>query len=370
MAGNQNRTTLAVVGAVFFAAGMGFIVGRLSVDIPEPDSSQGDLVASSKGDTSLSKKRLVQFDPDPGQGRGQRRDGMPSSRWARAWRNQARLNKEQSDKDRVKTPLNDALKAAREAENSPDSEELQSGAREAARGLYFKLSSDPAALAGALQRMPNLTDRGEIGMMAAVLARIRDPEVEDLALAMTKSASPLVREGAFDILDGLDSPAARGVALKALATETEPEIRRAAVRAIPDSSGASVKDASETVRQLAEVLGRDPDPETRRLAAISLASWHRDLSEFAPVLNALRRDGSATVRAGCAFACEVAGRKESQIAEILVQVLQLKEEDSVVRDNAYRALRVMGPLSPGASEIFKNYEKEMDERGDGEGSDY
>lgn len=370
MAGNQNKTTAAVLSAVFFAAGMGFVVGRLSVDQSQSEDTQKDVAASSNRERPSSKIERVQFDPNPEQSRGRRRDAMPSSRWAKAWRNQARLNKEQRDKDRVKTPLNDALKAAREAENSPDSEEAQSGAREAARGLYFKLSTDPTALAGALQRLPNLTDRGEIGMMAAVLAQIRDPEVENLAIAMTKSPSALVREGAFDILDGLDAPGARGVALKALSTETEPEIRRAAVRAIPDSSGASVKDATETVRQLAEVLSRDQDPETRRLAAISLASWHRDLSEFAPVLNALRRDSSPRVRAGCAFACEIAGRKESQIAEVLVQVLQLKEEDSVVRDNAYRALRVMGPLSAAASEIFKNYEKEMDERGDGEGSDY
>ncbi|MDF1665919.1 MAG: hypothetical protein P1V97_29455, partial [Planctomycetota bacterium] len=185
MAGNQNKTTAAVMAAVFFAAGMGFMVGRLTADSSEQQSSERAEVASSKRDKTASKKNLVQFDPAPDQGRGRRRDAMPSSRWAKAWRNQARLNKAQSDKDRVKTPLNEALKAAREAENSPDSEEAQSGAREAARGLYFKLSSDPTALAGALQRMPNLTDRGEIGLMAAVLARIRDPEVEELAIAMT-----------------------------------------------------------------------------------------------------------------------------------------------------------------------------------------
>lgn len=373
MAGQQNKTTLVVVAAVFFSAGIGFVMGRLSVDsggnvVDEARDSEAS--SSTNPNPRRSRSSGVDLEESPRGERRRRSRGMPSSRWAQAWRNQARLNKEQSDKNRAKTPLNEALRAAREAEHSPDSEEAQSGAREAAVGLYYKLTTDQTALAGAIQRMPNLTDRGEIGMMAAVLGRIRDPEVESLAIEMTKSPSALVREGAFDILDGLDSPGARAVALRALANETEPGIRRAAVRAIPDSSGASIEEAGETVRQLGEVLSRDQDPETRRLAAISLASWHRDLSEFMPVLKAMRRDTSATVRAGCAFACEIAGRKESQIVAALVQVLELKEEDSVVRDNAYRALKVMGPMSPASSAVFKNYEREMDERGAGEGSDY
>ena len=371
MAGNQNKTTVAVIGAVFFAAVMGFAVGRLSVGVPE---NSGALAKDSSKDDEQGRGPRKNSEVDLNTSRkgssSRRRSALPSSRWAKAWRNQAQLSEEHGDKLRAKVPLNAALEAARRAENSPDSEEMRAEAREAATGLYFQLSKNPVALAGALRRIPNLTDRGEMGMLAAVLARINDPEVEQMALALTKSSSPLVREGAFDILDGLDSPGARAVALKALAVETEPDIRRAALRAIPDSSGATVDEASETVRQLTEILGRDEDPETRRLAAISLASWHRDLSEFLAVLKALRGDGSATVRGGCAFACEIAGRKEVQIVTVLIQVLQSKDEDSVVRDNAYRALKVMGPLSAGASQVFKDYEKELDARGTGEGSDY
>jgi hypothetical protein len=267
-----------------------------------------------------------------------------------------------------KLKLDKALQVARDLDSKPDEEESIAAAQSATSGLYFELSTDRQALASALSRLPHLGTRGELGMMAAVLGRIADPEVEQLALTMSQASSPLLREAAFDILDGLDLPSGRSVAVRALRIEGEVDVRRAAVRAMPEPRGASEEDADEVVKQLSQVLGTDQDPETRRLAAISLASWHRNLGEFMVVLQHMISDESAGVRAGCAFACEISGRRDPEVVKALVQSLERTGEDDVVRDNGYRALKAMGPLPARASEAFKLYEQQMDDDGAGEGN--
>ena len=269
---------------------------------------------------------------------------------------------------RTRVDLNTALRAAKNADDMPDDAEAAAEARAAAQGLYFELSSNRQALAAALRRFSNLTQRGEAGMLAAVLGRIRDPEVESLAIEAARSGSSILREAALDILDGLNIPEARAVALSVLSTESETSIRRAAVRAIPEPEGSSLDDAEQTVKQLIGVLENDRDEETRRLAALALGSWHRSVSDLSRLLDHLLRDPSPNVRAGCAFACEISGRRDEAVINALAQSMSNTREAPLVRDNCYRALRILGPLPATVSQAYKKYEQEIEDRGEGEAS--
>ncbi|MBI4615722.1 MAG: HEAT repeat domain-containing protein [Planctomycetes bacterium] len=252
--------------------------------------------------------------------------------------------------------LEPALLAARRAAAEPEDERALEVVHRAAAEWTERVLDDPEALASTLARFDTTRDAAELGFLAAVLGRVADPEVEEAAVRIARGdAHPSRRAAAFDVLDALDTPAAIDAALETLAREPDAAVRLAALRSIPDPTGASWDEAAPVADRLGEILAHDSDAEARRRAAVLLARWHRGDDEFRPVLEALSHDPDPAVRAGAAYACEVAGRRDESVTAALVQALRSPSEDNLVRENAWRALGSLGPLPPEAHEAYEAF---------------
>jgi hypothetical protein len=224
---------------------------------------------------------------------------------------------------------------------------------------------DPQALAAALERFRVLRDPEQLRGLAAALGAIRDPEVEELALELAHTSTDSARRAAaFDILDAFDSPGARTLTLDVLGGDSDRTLRRAALRALPQARGAVHADARPVVAALTRVLQSDPDAELRRRAATRLAEWHTQASDLNPVLRALAEDPSVDVRAGCAFACELAARRDTAVVRALTTRLADAGEDPLVRENAWRALGSLGPLAPESQAAYASFQEERVAQGE------
>ena len=268
-----------------------------------------------------------------------------------------------ASRDQLK--LAKAVAAAKEALREPTDHHIQEAAHAAAGELEMQLLSDPNALSTALRRFPSLRDPLELELLAAALGRVRDPEVEELALRMAQdNRHPPRQAAALDMLDALDTPKAREVALDVLGRERDPGVRRAALHAVPDPEGASVDDAERVIGSLTQLLESDPDPEARRRAALKLCSWHRTLGELRPVLDHLARDPDVNVRGGCAHGLGVARNRAPEVVNALVQAMTNTGEDLLVRENSYHSLSALSPLPQAAHEAHADFKRELDAIGE------
>lgn len=327
-------TPAHLAGAVAVAFLLGFAGGRLTA--PEAAPAPG---RPAQGPSTLTEAR-----PGPGPATERRptpateRQGPPAATG--------------DPVDPTAVPpvdLAGTLAAARRVREAPDDHHASEAALAAAGLLEKQLGDDPAALAKALETFRTLGDPGDLEVLAAVLSRLADPQVEATALDIVRrDVSPARRVAAFDVLDGIEAPAAREAALEVLGSEPDQEVRRAALRALPEPRGASLGEAGPVVDTLARLLASDKDPELRRRAAASLGRWHRAEADLQPLLDALGRDASPEVRTGAAFGLEVAGRRTPAVVAALVKALANKEEDPAVRENCWQALSALGPLPPEA----------------------
>ena len=261
--------------------------------------------------------------------------------------------------------LDASLALARAAAQEPADEQLCDQAQDAAEALERAILLDPAARAGALGRLRAASDPAELELLAAVLGRVKDLAVEEVALELIRAASPAQQAAGYDMLDALDLPSARLASLEGLARAREPAVRRAALSALPAPVGASLDDAREVVGALAGLVRADPDPELRRRAAVELGRWHRGPEDLGPVLAALERDPDPNVRAGAAFGLELAARRDPAVVEALVRAVRRPDEDPLVRENAWKALGALGPLAPEVQAEWRRFEAELGARGEG-----
>lgn len=263
-----------------------------------------------------------------------------------------------------------ALEASRASRAAPDDHHIAEAALLAAGELEAALAADPQALAQAIAAFRGLTDAGDLDALAAVLGRVRDPAVEELALEIMRGdVSPARRTAALDILDAMDTPAAREVALQALSSEQDVDLRRAALRAVPEPAGASLEQAGTVVATLTRIIAQDRDIELRRRAAVNLGTWHRNDAELQPLLDVLARDPSPEVRSGAAFGLEAARRRSPEVIAALVRSMGRADEDPVVRDNCWRALSALSPLPPDAQTAWLAYQAENEAAGEAGQSD-
>ncbi len=272
----------------------------------------------------------------------------------------------EADAERPPLDVGPLLAAARASRAAPDDHDAQQLAGVLAHSLVRRLLADPTALEEALAQLARLHDPDELADLAAVLGQIRDPEVEAAALALAGGAGTAAqRTAALHILDALDAPAAREVALSILANETDRELRRAALHAIPEPEGIGTADAASVTATLVATLANDPDEEAARRAVVLLGRWRRDDSDLAPVLHALSNDPRAGVRAGAAFALEVAGARSPSVVTELAAALTREDEDPVVRENAWRALSALSPLPDDARRAWRAYADARQAEGEG-----
>jgi hypothetical protein len=346
----------ASLGGLVVVGGVAFGVGRLSVSTPEPREVVRYVEKTGSGATPRDAA------PPPGGSTGHAGHVEPTPGSPTAETEIPAAGKPVDFGEVFRT-----ARAARAA--GPEDHHTIEAAQAAAGELERRLLSDPAALAAALQRFPTLRDAAELEVLAAVLGRVRDPEVEELAMRMARDTSNLPRRAAaFDLLDALDTPQARQLSLDTLASERDPEVRRAALRAIPDPEGASQRDAGGVVASLGQILQTDPDPELRRRAAVMLGSWHRDLSELTPLLSHLAGDTDVNVRAGCAFGLELSGRRDAAVLDALVRSVSAKGEDPLVRHNSHKALAALSPLPDAAHQAYEAYQAELDAASEASGN--
>ncbi len=350
---------LARAAAAAIVAGgwvLSFLAGRWTAPAGDPPEFRDPTRSSSEKRTRTEEPPPETSTPD------RPRDGRNRASPART----RGPGGEEVPADRPPIDLEPALAAARKAADAPEDETAASAALDALQRLEETILDDPAALARTIERFGRTTDPRELGFLAAGLGHVPDPEVEEAAVRIARGdADPGRRAAAFDVLDALDTPEATQVALEALSSEADPAVRLAALRAIPEPTGASLDEAALVVGRLADVLSRPGEAEARRRAALLLARWYRREADLAHVLEALERDPDPGVRAGCAYALEVAQSRTEPVFAALVRSLTEEREDPLVRENAWRALGALGPLGPEAHAAYEVYRETRDVEGEG-----
>lgn len=239
-------------------------------------------------------------------------------------------------------PLPEEEPAAEECGHEHDEEGLDGG--DDGDLLLQALLQDPARVDEVLERLRGGTLE-EAGSVTTTLGRFRDVRVlrAAVALAEARDAEAWRRAMALEVLDGLDAGPAAPVALRALA-DPDPVVRRAAVHALPPRAEVDPERAPTVLAALGAALRRDADAEVRRRAALAIGRWAADAGELGPVLASLVRDPSPDVRAGAAFACELAAQDGPRVRQALLRSMEAGEAP-LVRENAARALEVLGPLA-------------------------
>ncbi|MGE0712213.1 MAG: HEAT repeat domain-containing protein [Planctomycetota bacterium] len=349
----------AIFAGVVVVGAVAFVVGRMSVSEPPPREVVRYVEAPRDARRDAAAPPPVAGHGDHGHGDHPPQRGGPPS-------DATEIPTQRQSRDPV--DFSKAFQAAHAAHDAPADEALAEQLAAAANELAERLLSDPAALSAALQRFPTLRDPAELETLATVLGRVRDPEVEDLALRLAKDPDlPARRAAAFDVLDAFDTPKARRVALEALGSERDAAVRRAALRAVPEPQGASQRQAGEVAATLLQLLEADPDPELRRRAAVMLGTWYRDPADLRPLLTHLGGDADINVRAGCAFALELTRRRDPEVLEALVRAMSDAREDPLVRDNAWKALAALSPLPDVAHAAYEAYRAERDAAGEAGG---
>lgn len=346
---------LAAAGALATSFGLGFAFGRGETEESGRASARGStLAAATAKEKGAREQRARSIDPNL-----VARDAAPHAHDHAAAEMAAESAGEAGP---IELDLDGKLALARALAANPTDEHVQDAALAAAGELEQAVKVDPAALKQVLARFEGARDPAELEMLASVLGRVKDLEVEEAALAMARSGSPEVQAAAFDVLDGLDLPSARAASLEGLERSRDTTVRRAALRALPVPAGASFEEAGAVVSTLAAVVGRDQDPELRRRAAVELGRWHREPADLGAVLTALARDPDPNVRAGAAFGLELSGRRDPQVVQALVGAVRREDEDTLVRENAWKALSALGPLPAEIAAEWKRFEDELGAR--------
>lgn len=96
-----------------------------------------------------------------------------------------------------------------------------------------------------------------------------------------------------------------------------------------------------------------------------IGRWRRSAADLAPVTHGLGSDPVGAVRAGCAFALELAGDRSAASQAALVAALD--DVDPFVGETAWRALGSLGPLQAGTGRAWAGAAERFD--GLGEGTD-
>ncbi|MCO5168392.1 MAG: HEAT repeat domain-containing protein [Planctomycetes bacterium] len=354
----DSKAPLVAAVAVAGAFGLGFVAGRATAPEEAGHAHGGSRAAPVTGPTASAEPPTSHAGHAHAHARpkGERPAGPPVGPGEAP---------APVDPAEVDAGLDRVLASARAVRAMPDDHHAAEAALLAAGELEQLLLRDPGALARALDAFRGLGEAGDLEALAAILGRLRDPAVEQVALEVARrDVSPARRLAALDVLDAMETPEARQVALDVLGSEQDVELRRAALRAIPEPAGASVEEAGGVVTTLSTILARDRDHELRRRAAVDLGSWARSEAELRPLLDALTRDPSPEVRGGAAFGLEMSRRRSPEVVEALAGVLGRRDEDPSVRENAWRALSALSPLPPAAQAAWRAYKAERDALGE------
>jgi hypothetical protein len=356
MTSSSDKSQKIILAGAGVACLLSFVIGRLSApQAPEPQAPPTPVSAAAS--TNPGASTTLRYDLP----------ARPMSPWARdriqpGWRpgiaapEGAAAGSAESDE-----PVPELLKlsALLKKEAGPDAEVEHDRDEElalATQALEERVKADPRALNQVLREFMKLESKAELEALAAILGRVRDADVETMAIETASSdASTQRRLAALQVLDGLDLPSARPVAIAVLERESDPELRRAAVFAIPEPTGSSRRDAEGVVSNMTRIISQDQDAELRRRAVIQMGSWWRDRSDLSSVVQALQRDASPDVRAAAAFSLEMAGHRDAEIIDALCQRMSDSREDSIVREMAWRALGRMGPLAENAATQYASF---------------
>lgn len=229
--------------------------------------------------------------------------------------------------------------------------------------LCERATSDPEVLSRLLDefRLTAGTDRGE--HLAIVLGQVKDPLVEQAAIALVKGGGGQAqRIAGLDLLDRLDieNEETRRVVLEVLWTEPSAEVQRAALYAL--HCGVPGPNARREVLGAVVPLTRSTDAEVRRRAVIAVAEWAPDAASLDPVLAALR-DASPDVRAGAAFALGEVRVASPSIAQSLARTVADEGEDFEVRRIAWGSLGRY-PLREDEHAVYERFRLQADALGE------
>ncbi len=222
--------------------------------------------------------------------------------------------------------------------------------------LAALVAADPSELEAALAQVPGASIE-ELELLVLALGFVRRPEVEELAAGLAlDDPAPERRALGVELLGRLGTPRALPVLDQVLGQESATPVLRVALGALPRPVAVSEAEGAR-LRGKLEGFAASPTPELRRRALIALADWSPDTGLARA---ALAGDPDPAVRAGAAYALELAGGGSAADRELLARVLEDVGEPFVVRDNAWRALGAAGPLPASMHAAWHRFARERE----------
>lgn len=216
----------------------------------------------------------------------------------------------------------------------------------------------------ALESFRDEKDAAALDAWVAVLGKIQTETVQaSVGRVATGSGSKASRIAALRVLEAHSTPQVLPPIQQVLETEHDGEILTRAVHALPVPWGAVPREVAGISTSLARLLSGS-DEDLRRNAALALGDWGRDPASQSLIVRTMREDRSPKVRAAAAFGL-VFAPKAPELLDALAERVRDTQEDWVVRENAWRAIRTVVPLPEHLAPTYWEFVKERRSRRSG-----
>jgi hypothetical protein len=174
--------------------------------------------------------------------------------------------------------------------------------------------------------------------MRQLLAATSSPDVNAAAIELANRDSSLPRAAGLELLAVLQpSSESYALAMRGVATATDPDVLAAALFALKPPGPSTQTDARTMLPRLVE-LTRDPDALVRAHAVQQIAEWDKIGDQATPIVQRAFLDGDGTVRKAAVGAVMIGQLRSDGLKLALLRVISEPTEDLVTRAAALNAL--------------------------------
>lgn len=228
------------------------------------------------------------------------------------------------------------------------------------QGLLTKASGDSQVLGGVMDqfRADPMSPLGQ--HLRALLAEIKDPEVEQMAQQMAQSRDARVVMAGLDLLGDLKiaSKQTFDIASQWLAQpQTDPEVLMRAINAMPVLV-LPEQEATQALAQLAQLATQHPNDGVRSNSLFKISEWAKDAQDLAPVIGALKKGRPTDDRISAAMAIAQSRVVDDNLRAELLSRVSDKAELWEVRRYAAESLERF-KLSGRDFEQFQAFKREQ-----------
>lgn len=229
------------------------------------------------------------------------------------------------------------------------------------QALLDNAGGSEMALQGLIDGLRQAPDSRTGAHLLSILAEVKQPQVEDLALELSRSSDSRVQTVGLDLLARLGLPSEEAFALTSnlLANDQrDPEVLRSALHAMPEMTLPPAQ-LDSTVARLTELSRNHPDDGVRSESLFKLARMAKDQQDLAPVMEALAPQREVDDRISAAMALKDSTVSGDQLRDTLVARMSDPEELWEIRYYAAETLQRFR-LSDSDYQAYLAFQEELD----------